>query len=291
MANIRRRSMMLMEGHSSLAFRIIVSEEAEVARKLFANAAYQTRASFDHLVGAGEQRWRHSEAEYPCRRVIDNKLELGGLHNRQVRRFCTLEDATSIDTDLTIRIRQAGSVAHQPADFDIFTRPIRGRDRIARRQEDQLDTSADKKGAAADENRVGSLTRKCCEGRIDVLAGADVENLDLQSHGARSRVHVSQYRLGVCVCRIDEHGNATSCGYELAQEFQPFCYQLITEKIDARRVAARSSEAGDKTQPDRVFRDGKDDRDRRGSGLGRQRRVGTSGRGDNGDLPPNQLGR
>src|SRR5262249_22553464 len=39
MANIRRRSMALMEGHSSLAFRIIVSEEAEVARKLFANAA------------------------------------------------------------------------------------------------------------------------------------------------------------------------------------------------------------------------------------------------------------
>jgi len=39
MANIRRRSMMLMEGHSSLAFRIIVSEEAEVARKLFANDA------------------------------------------------------------------------------------------------------------------------------------------------------------------------------------------------------------------------------------------------------------
>src|SRR5215510_10540888 len=144
MANIRRRSMMLMEGHSSLAFRIIVSEEAEVARKLFANAAYQTRAaSFDHLVGAGEQRWRHSEAEYPCRRVIDDKLELGGLHNRQVRRFCTLEDATSIDTDLTIRIRQAGSVAHQSADFGIFTRPIRGRDRMARRQKDQLDTSAD----------------------------------------------------------------------------------------------------------------------------------------------------
>src|SRR5262245_13182416 len=59
MANIRRRSMMLMEGHSSLAFRIIASEEAEVARKLFANAACQPRAaSLDHLVGAGELgRW------------------------------------------------------------------------------------------------------------------------------------------------------------------------------------------------------------------------------------------
>src|SRR5262249_42058151 len=94
-------------------------------------------ASLDHLIGAGEQRWRHSEAEYPRRRVIDDKLELGGLHDRQVRRFRTLEDATRIDTDLTIRIRQAGSVAHQAADFGIFTRPIGGRERVARRQEEK----------------------------------------------------------------------------------------------------------------------------------------------------------
>src|SRR5262245_19126854 len=245
--------------------------------------------SFDHLGGAGEQRWRHSEVEYPCRRVIDDKLKLCGLHDRQVRGFRTLEDATRIDTDLTIRIRQAGSVAHQPADFGVFTRPIGGRERVARSQEDQLDTSADKKGATADEKCVGSIARKCCEGRIDVPAGADIKGLDLQSNGARSRVHVSQYGLGVRVRRIDEHGDVTSCGYELAQEFQPFCYQLIAEKIDARRVAAGTGEASDKTEPDRVFRNGKDDRDRRGSGLGRQRRVGTSGCDDHGDLPANQF--
>src|SRR4051794_39211427 len=133
----------------------------------------KTSALFDHLIGGGEQRWWHGEAQHPCRRVIDDKLELGGLHDWQVGRVCTLEDATGIDTDLTIHIRQAGSVAHQAADFGIFTRPIGGRDRMARRQEDQLNTSADKKGAAAHENRVGSLTRKCREGRIEVPAGTD----------------------------------------------------------------------------------------------------------------------
>ena len=136
----------------------------------------KTSALFDHLVGGGEQRWWHGEAQHPCRRVIDDEFELDSLHDWQVGRFCTLEDATGIDTDLTIRIRQAGSVAHQAADFGIFTRPIGGRDCMARRQEDQLNTSADKKGAAADENRVGSLTHKCREGRIEVPAGTDVEN-------------------------------------------------------------------------------------------------------------------
>src|SRR5262249_54210174 len=159
----------------------------------------------------------------------------------------------------------------------------------ARRQEDQLNTSADKKGAAADENRVGSLTRKRREGRIDVPAGTNVENLDLQSHGTRSRFHVSQQGLGVCIGRIDENGRVTGCGYQLEQKFHPFCYQLITKKIDARRVASGAAEVSDKTQPDRIFWDGKDDRDRCGSGLGGECRNGTSGRDNHSDLSANQF--
>ena len=47
-----------------------------------------------------------------------------GLHDRQVRRLLALEDTAGIDADLTIRVRNAGSVAHQPAGFGIFTRRI-----------------------------------------------------------------------------------------------------------------------------------------------------------------------
>src|SRR5262245_6505980 len=118
---------------------------------------------------------------------------------------------------------------------------------MARRQEYQLDTSADKKGAAADEKRVGSLKRKCREGRIDVPAGADLENLDLQSRAACRRFHVSRYGFGVCIGRIDEHGDVTGCGHQLTQQFQSFCYQLIAEKIDACRVVAGPAEGSDKT--------------------------------------------
>ena len=63
------------------------------------------------------------------------------------------------------------------------------------------------------------------------------------------------------------------------------------EKIDTCQVAARSGEASNKTKPDRVFADDEDDGDRRGCRLGRQRSIGTSGRGDHGDLSANQFGR
>ena len=61
--------------------------------------------SFDHLVGGREQRRRHGEAEHPGGLEVDDQLELGRLHDRQVRRLRALEDAAGIDADLTIRIR------------------------------------------------------------------------------------------------------------------------------------------------------------------------------------------
>ena len=52
---------------------------------------------------------------------------------------------------------------------------------------------------------------------------------------------------------IDEHGDANRTRHQFTQQFQPFCRQLGSEKIDSRQVAARPGEARDQTQPDRVF--------------------------------------
>ena len=55
--------------------------------------------SFDHLVGDGEQRGRHVDAERPGRLQVDDELELGRLQHRQVGRLLALEDAAGIDAD------------------------------------------------------------------------------------------------------------------------------------------------------------------------------------------------
>jgi hypothetical protein len=55
---------------------------------------------FDHLVGAGEQRWRHVEAERLGTLEVDNELEFSRLLNRQITRFLAFEDAADISADL-----------------------------------------------------------------------------------------------------------------------------------------------------------------------------------------------
>ena len=70
-------------------------------------------ASFDHLVGAGEQRRWHFEAERLRGFEIDDEFELGGLHHRQIGRCGAFEDSPDIKTGLAIRIRNAGSIADQ----------------------------------------------------------------------------------------------------------------------------------------------------------------------------------
>jgi len=86
--------------------------------------------------------------------------------------------------------------------------------------------------------------------------------------------------------RIDKHSHTSGCGHQLAQELQPFRHQLSRENIDPRQVAAGLGEAGDKTEPDRVFTGDEDYGDRRGSRLSCERRRLTFGC-DNRDPPAN----
>jgi hypothetical protein len=45
------------------------------------HAAQQRRSLFDHRVGDGEQLVRNCEAESPCRRQVDDEIELRRLLN------------------------------------------------------------------------------------------------------------------------------------------------------------------------------------------------------------------
>src|SRR5215207_4852370 len=146
--------------------------------------------SFDDLVGAGEQGGWHLKAEHARSLSVDDQLELRRLHDRQIGGLGTLEDAASIDANLSIGFREVRSVAHQAADFYILAPGIYRGNPVVSRELDELHTPPVEGRAGTDEKCI--LALESPEGGVDLATTACIQDPDLQVHRASGCFNISQ---------------------------------------------------------------------------------------------------
>ena len=72
-------------------------------------------ALLDDLVSAGEDRWRHGQAECLCGVKIDDQFEIGRLLDRQIGRLVALQDPSGVGAHDAIGAREDRSIADQAA--------------------------------------------------------------------------------------------------------------------------------------------------------------------------------
>jgi hypothetical protein len=71
--------------------------------------------------GEREQGWRNVEPERPSGFKIDDQLELGRLHYRQLGGLLAFKNSAGVQPDLLPRVSKAAAIAHQATCRDVLT--------------------------------------------------------------------------------------------------------------------------------------------------------------------------
>src|SRR5262249_2486536 len=247
---------------------------------------------FDDLVGLREQTRRDDERDCSCRWQVDYQLKLGRLRHRHVGRFFALEDATSINADLTIPSEVARAVAYKTANFGKCAQKVDGRKQVTRCKRYQLYATVDEKRVGTNNKRLRLILHERSKRGFDFVIGAGIENVDVLPGRRCGVFNVLDHALGGnWIGRIDKEGNTGGTGHDSMQHAEPLGAQLRCHEVDAGDVAAGVAEAGHDAGLHRIGGRGKDDWNSGGRRLCRKGRCSTY-RGDNDrHLTAHQIGR
>src|SRR5215831_15100979 len=153
--------------------------------------------SFDHLVGAAQQRDSEHDAERPGGLDIDNQLKFHRLLDGQIAGLGSLENFSGVDADLSICIGKNGSIAHQATGHWKISPLIHRRYGVAGGEGGDMISSAVEKRLALDEQCSGALSDESCECIVDVAVVACIEDKNLLPPSARSGLQVAPHFLAI----------------------------------------------------------------------------------------------
>src|SRR6516164_7894511 len=135
--------------------------------------------SLDHLIGAGEDRWRDRQTQRVRRFQVDDQLEFGRLLDRQVGGLLALENAAGVFAGYSGHRGESRTVADQTAGSGKLADKVDRGDTMSRRHRWQLSTPAVEERVVTDEQRIHTPSLDRRESSLDIRFGAGGKRLQL----------------------------------------------------------------------------------------------------------------
>ena len=134
------------------------------------------------------------------------------------------------------------------------------RQRVARRQRDQLFALAVEERIGCYQKGARSLLDQGRECRLKIAFGARVEDKKLQPEHMRRPLDVSPIGLGNRIARVHEKSKNIGFRHQVVQQFHLLCHERIAKRAHSRDVPAGPIETGDKAKFDGITAGEKDNR-------------------------------
>src|SRR5215471_16594618 len=212
--------------------------------------------SLDHLVGAGEQHWRHANAERPSGLEIDHQLIFGRLLDRQTRRLLALEDTIDVRSRTPNYVGSIRSIGDQCPFCDELPMTIdRGESMLFRQCHNRSAVIIHECVRCGDQ----ATARLVCERRdgcLDfcLIVHRGCRKLDSERFGGRSEF-TQECRVKRRGPRTEHERHAPNARGNLLDHLQPFPNQWEVDESEAGEVAAWLRQAGHQTLSDRIVDD------------------------------------